>query len=427
MFSLAVLFIDFCILYSRVLFGEMFPSDGLCTILIAAFSLAYLYDINRSEWFGAYANEISLGYVLRIFLLYFDIYGRSIYRLPNSGADSSKFFRSASSLLGYGDKLDMGAFSHVMAVIFKFIGINQLLGQFIIMLTSLLAILVFSRILEYIAISPSKKKIVMMVVNLLPNYAILSAIFLREAPVTLFITLSLFFFIKWLNGASLGFVFISIIFDLVAAYFHSGSVGVLIGYIAVIFLYDRVKGKMRISVRSIGLAGIMLFIISYLYFNYSDVLFAKFGRVDSIEDVANTLDYGGSTYAQYVGDSSSVQNMLIYTIPRIVYFLFSPFPWQWRGLSDVIAFTFSSLFYIYTVVTVIKNMPFYSRYNRNQAIAILIIAFCIVFIFAWGVANTGTAARHRDKMVMIFGTLLALGFNRGEGTSGGIKSSRGFI
>ena len=414
MFSLAVLFIDFCILYSKVLFGEMFPSDGLCTILIAVFSLAYLYDINRSEWFGVYANEISLGYVLRIFLLYFDIYGRSIYQLPNSGADSSRFFRSASYLLGYGDKLDMGVFSHVMAAIFKFIGINQLLGQFIIMLTSLLAILVFSRILEYIAISPSKKKMVMLIINLLPNFAILSVVFLREAPVTLFITLSLLFFIKWLNGASLGFVFISIAFDLAATYFHSGSIGVLIGYIAVIILYDRVEGKMRISVRSIGLAGIMLFIISYLYFNYADVLFTKFGKVDSIEDIANTLDYGGSTYAQYVGDSSSIQNMVIYTIPRIVYFLFSPFPWQWRGLSDVIAFTFSSFFYMYTVITVIKNMRFYSWYNRNQAIAILIIAFCIVFIFAWGVANTGTAARHRDKMVMIFGTLLALSFNRGE-------------
>ena len=89
---------------------------------------------------------------------------------------------------------------------------------------------------------------------------------------------------------------------------------------------------------------------------YADVLFEKFGRVDSIGDVANTLDYGGSSYAQYVGDSSSIQNMLIYTIPRIGYFLFSPFPWQWRGISDIIAFVFSSMFYMYAVYAAIKNM-----------------------------------------------------------------------
>ena len=92
-------------------------------------------------------------------------------------------------------------------------------------------------------------------------------------------------------------------------------------------------------------------------------MFKRLGSVDSIEEAANTLDYGGSTYAQYVGDSSSIQNMLIYTIPRIVYFLFSPLPWQWRGPSDVIAFTFSSLFYMYAVVDVNKNMRVYSRYN----------------------------------------------------------------
>ena len=72
------------------------------------------------------------------------------------------------------------------------------------------------------------------------------------------------------------------------------------------------------------------------------------------------------------------------------------------------------MFYMYAVYAAIKNMHIYSRGNHNQVLAVLIIAFCIVFIFAWGVANTGTAARHRDKMVMIFGTLLTLSFNRGE-------------
>lgn len=414
MFSLTVLFIDFCILYSRVLFGEMFPSNGLCTILIAAFSLVFLYDIYRSESFSLYAQEISLGYALRIFLLYFDIYGRSIYQLPNSGADSGRFYRSAVSLLGYGVKSDMGSFSRVMAAIFKLTGCNQLLGQFIVLLSSLVAILIFSRMLEYILISPSKKRTVMLVVNLLPNFAILSVIFLREAPVAMFITISLYCFLKWFKGASLVNLLWAVLFDVAAMWFHGGSVGVLVGYAVVAFLYDRANARVRISVKSIFFASIMLFAISYLYFNYAEIFFGKFSRVDSIEDVANTLDYGGSSYAQYVGDSSSVPNMLIYTIPRIIYFLFSPFPWQWRGLSDVIAFTFSSLFYIYAVVAVIKNMRFYSQYNRNQVVAILIIAFCIVFIFAWGVVNTGTAARHRDKMVMLFGTLLALSFNRGE-------------
>ncbi len=414
MISVAVLLIDFCILYIRVLFGEMFLSDSLCTVLIAAFSVAFIYNVHSSKRFGIYARELSLGYIWRIFLLYFDIYGQSIYQLPNSGFDSNRFYRSAMSMLGFGEYLDMGSFSQVMAYIFKFTGINKLWGQFIILLCSLIAILFFARILEYVSIESSKKKAVMLIINLLPNFAILSVIFLREAPVTMFITISLFFFIKWFNGASSRNIVFAIVFDVIASYFHGGSIGVLVGYAVVLFLYDRANARVRISVKSMVFATIMVFIISYLYFNYSDVLFGKLSKVDSIEDIANTLDYGGSTYAQYVGDSSSVQNMVIYTIPRIVYFLFSPFPWQWRGLSDIIAFLFSSLFYMYALFAAVKNMHYYGLNNRNQVLAVMIIAFCIVFIFAWGVANTGTAARHRDKMVMLFGVLLALSLDRGE-------------
>ena len=414
MFSLTVLFIDFCILCSRVLFGEMFPSDGLCTVLITVFSVAFIFDIHRSRRFGIYAREISVGYIWRIFLLYFDIYGRSIYQLPNSGADSSGFFKSAKMLLGYGEARDMGSFPHVMAAVFKFTGINQLLGQFVILLCSIIAILVFALILESVSIDLRQKRVVILIINLLPNFAILSVIFLREAPVTMFITISLYFFIRWFNGASLVNILFAVLFDLAASYFHAGSIGVIVGYVIVIFLYDRANTKVRISFRSIIFAGIMLFVLVYLYLNYSDILFGKISGVDSIEEIANTLDYGGSSYAQYVGNSASVQNMIIYTIPRIVYFLFSPFPWQWRGLSDIIAFAFSSMFYMYAVYAAVKNRTFYSRNNHNQVLALLIIVFCIVFIFAWGVSNTGTAARHREKMVMLFAALLALSFNRGE-------------
>ena len=133
--------------------------------------------------------------------------------------------------------------------------------------------------------------------------------------------------------------------------------------------------------------------------------------VDDITDIANTLDYGGSSYARYVGNSSSIRNMVIFTIPRIFYFLFSPFPWQWRGFSDIIAFCFSSMFYYVAARSALVNLRFMSKKDKNKTIAIIIISISIVFIFAWGVSNTGTAARHRDKLVMLFASLYALGMS----------------
>ena len=46
--------------------------------------------------------------------------------------------------------------------------------------------------------------------------------------------------------------------------------------------------------------------------------------------------------------------------------------------------------------------------GTGMVIAFLIIALCTVFVFAWGVSNTGTAVRHRDKMVILYGVLLGL-------------------
>ena len=146
----------------------------------------------------------------------------------------------------------------------------------------------------------------------------------------------------------------------------------------------------------------------YLYTNHKDVLFAKMVKIETIDDIASGVVKGGSSYAAYVGNSSTPLNMLLYTLPRIVFFLFSPFPWHWRGLSDIIAFCFNSVFYMGAVYSAWKYLRSKERENRNLLIALLIVALVTVFVFAWGTSNTGTAVRHRDKMVILYGMIWAL-------------------
>lgn len=55
--------------------------------------------------------------------------------------------------------------------------------------------------------------------------------------------------------------------------------------------------------------------------------------------------------------------------------------------------------------------------NKEKIICLLIIAFICTFIFAWGVSNTGTATRHRDKMVCLYGIIYALTFKEKERNS----------
>ena len=412
MILIIVLLLEFVFMHFSLASGNQFQPDSICLIMIFAFSFVCFFEISRSEKYAMYMRELLSGYLLRVFLLLFDIYGTRIYLLPNSGADSNAFYMSAQMYAGVSiNARKMGSFPYIMGLVFKFIGVNKLYGQFLIFLCSMVAIYFFLSILDLLNIDYYIKKKVLMIVCLLPNFAILSVLFLRESIVTMFITISLYLFLKWLSDKSLIFMILSVVACVGACYFHSGSIGLIVGYIIILFLYSSYKERFTLSALNIIIATLFAAIIGFLFLNYSDILFVKLARVDDISDIANTTNYGGSSYAKYVGNSLSIRNMVIFTIPRVFYFFFSPFPWQWRGLSDIIAFCFSSLFYFAAMRSALGNLRFMSRKNKDMAIAIIIISICIVFVFAWGVSNTGTAARHREKLVILFATLYALGMN----------------
>lgn len=412
MILIVILLLEFVFMHFCLVSGNQFQPDSICLIMISVFSIAYFFEISRSEKCAIYMRELFSGYLLRVFLLLFDIYGRNIYQLPNSGADSSSFFRSAQWYAGVSiNARDLGSYPFVMGSVFKYIGVNQLYGQFLMLLCSVVAIHLYLGLLDLMNIDHRSKKKALLIVCLLPNFAILSVLFLREAIVTMFITCSLYFFMRWFSDKSLFCLLLSFLSCFIACYFHTGSVGLIVGYFIVLFLYSSYKERFTLSVPNIIISAILAVLMGYLFFNYSDILFSKLVSVDEISEIANTSEYGGSSYARYVGDSSSIRNMVIFTFPRIFYFLFSPFPWQWRGLSDLIAFCFSSLFYFFAACSVIGNLRFMNKKSKDKTIAIIIVSISIVFVFAWGVSNTGTAARHRDKLVMLFATLYALGMN----------------
>ena len=241
----------------------------------------------------------------------------------------------------------------------------------ILLLFSILSLILVCSLLQEVEIDNHVRNTVCMLVCLLPNLAILSSIFLRESIVAMFITISFYLFYKWMNGKGNIFFIFSFVSAFYASYFHSGSAAVAIGYIAVVLLYDRGSKTFRFRGKNLG----------------------------------------GSSYAQYVGNSSNPISMILFTPLRIVFFLFSPFPWQWRGLSDIIAFFFSSLFFLYTAWCDIRFLKSGEKKNRTLVIALTIVASCTAFVFAWGVSNTGTACRHRDKMTIIWGLILALTMN----------------
>lgn len=404
MLSTITLFIEFLVLaFMKSSSYEERPA-ALIIVFIALFSFSFLYDVSRSAVLRKYSAPLFCGYLFRLFLLFFDMYGRNIYSLPGSGADSEMFYYNAvqfiNGLNGYS-----GAFITLTGTIMKWVGVSRLFVQFILMLFSMVAIIFAAKTMEYVVADKRTKQAAMFILCLLPNFAILSCIYLRESVIAMLLSISFYCFVRWVNRGREGFFWFAFVFVFAAARFHSGVVGVAMGYIVARLLYDKRKGRFELATRSMISAAFFLFIFAYLYLNYADTLFGKMVNIESVEDIASGVGRGGSSYAQYVGDSSTPLNMVIYTIPRMLYFLFSPFPWQWRGLSDIIAFCFSSLFFLWTAINTVRYLK--NKYPENRAVVmgLSIVALCTLFIFAWGVSNTGTACRHRDKAIVLYGIL----------------------
>ena len=173
-------------------------------------------------------------------------------------------------------------------------------------------------------------------------------------------------------------------------------------------IFDTRNKRIHVTISGFVLSMIVAISISYVFLQYGDLLMSHFTNIKTVGDIANTSQLGGSSYAQYVGNSNTPINMVIFTIPRIIYFLFSPFPWQWRGIADIIAFFFSGLFYLVVITNAINSIKKSGYTNQGLLVGVIVIAFFCTFIFAWGVSNTGTASRHRDKMVCIYAIIMAL-------------------
>lgn len=380
---------------------------GAMLMMIAVFSFVYFWGIGRSRKLRPVVLPLVLGYLMRLFLLLFDLYGRDIYSLPNSGADSEMFYQLGIQYT-FGVASQRGVFVAVVGTLFSRMGDTRIFVQFLLMLCSMVAIHMADAAMRELRVENRRRKYAMYVLCLLPNFGIVSSIFLRESLVTMFISISLVCFVRWLNGRSDLWFLLAFVFSFAAARFHSGSVAVAVSYIVVRLLYNKKRGVFRLTWQSIVPAIFFMLVFVFLFNNYSDTLFGKMTGVDSLEDIANTSTVAGSSYAAYVGNSSTPLNMLLYTPLRLVFFLFAPFPWQWRGLSDIIAFCFSSMFYLLVLVRAVSYLKKREQKNRQAVIALLIVALATALVFAWGVVATGTAIRHRDKMVVLYAIMLGV-------------------
>lgn len=397
------------------LFIDMIPVNGtvvfLPVILVNALCvfgwIALKYREERKVLFALLG-----GFLLRLGLLTWDLYGRSIFKLPNSGLDTESYDSWARQLFRTGQLPRGGVYPRFIAFWYSLFNIQRPIAQYVNILLAMTAIWLVIRTMDDLAIEKGTRLKAVLLMCFLPNFAITNSILLRETLIMFLATCSLAAFVRYIADGNLFLLLVAVLTAIAASAVHSGAMAVLLGETVTLILYDRQMRGMKITPKSIALtaAAVVGFLIMFSLLH--DVLFAKFGNVDSAEDIINTAEKynaGGSAYQAGFRISNPTLNLIINSPIRMFYFIASPLPWNWRGLSDIIAFCFSSSVFLYAHFrSYIEIRRSERSLGRTLIIVVTIIALCAALIFAWGVSNAGTAVRHREKFMTVYILLIAL-------------------
>jgi hypothetical protein len=241
-----------------------------------------------------------------------------------------------------------------------------------------------------------------------PNSMVMSAILLREIFPTCFVAASLYFFVLYFRSGHLRYILLTFLMLGIAAMFHSGVIGLLVGYSFDFLFYQTRTDQYRFTVRTVTAFLIIFSLVAVGMTDYKSVFLRKVDKVEEADDIYQAANRraGGSAYLKGMTISSQ-RDMVLYGPIRMIYFLAAPVPWDGRGVVDIVTFFSDSLFYIGTLCYVLVGRRAFGR-RKTLCIGLLVAIAGTLFIFGIGVSNAGTAIRHRQKLIPVFLVLLAI-------------------
>lgn len=403
--------------------SSMNTLEVVSLVLLFINTAAIFFYISRrfSEYDGVVMFAIIGSLLLKVALLLWDYYATDIFVLPNSHLDSEGFHNGAV-LFANNTSVSVQNYSYLVGYIYRYFGVQRITAQFFNVLLSFAGISLFERTLNILDVGKTSRSRALIFAGLLPNYAIISAILIRECLISFIISIAMYLFARWWKGRGLVYFILAEMVSMLACYYHAGSIAVTIG-IAISLVISR-NGRengirhLNISLKSLIMAIVLFGVFMYMFDALSDTILWRFHGLemnvidDYIADhnIYEAAETSSSTYTAGITKQTGLAGIIINSPIRIVYFLWVPMPWDFRGLSDIIAFLGSSLFYGGVVFRSIYR--FFRRRvaedNKTLMLALLLIALSGAMVFAWGVDSAGSALRHREKFFFVYLLLYAV-------------------
>lgn len=347
--------------------------------------------------------------IIRIILVFVDIY---IMKLPLSGNDTEIFhnqaLKIANKLPHHAPYSPYGTYPEILGVLYYFLGPMRILIQFS---NTILFILSSITVINILNIYNVRKKYIY---NALIIYSFMligiceSSALLRETLLIYLLSLSIYYLVIWMNNGSNKYMYISIIYSILSSNLHTGIITIILVYGFLFIFYDRENIKLVINKKVITKFTIFLLGIIALTIVF-DSTFSYLEGITSLQDLFDKISRSeenvtaGSAYLSNLKINNMIQ-LIMFTPIKLIYFIISPMPWDFRGGLDIITFILDSLMYAVLLIPLIqvRKIKLYIPKNIQSMVFSLYGCFIIVAtMYSWGVSAAGTAIRHRFKIFFI--------------------------
>lgn len=358
--------------------------------------IVIIYTIKSQKRF---TTVLISAFLIRCVVLLVDYY--KVFPIIGSGSDT-EFFYQISVSKALGKPVDyLTNYTVFLTYLFKLIGPQRLFAQFINVLCSYGTIIYIIKAIELAGVKKSRTLLpYVLIASFTPQVIFFSGILLRESLITFFLSISVFYCLKYLQTRRVSYFIFVMCSIFVCTFLHTGMIMGVLGFPIVVMLYDKRRAKLSLSVKRIVSVVLLVFILSVIisttdmFTGYIDSIIKGEDADQAMLDRLNYEINAGSAYLTSLKfDSSS--SIFMFLPLKIFYFLFSPMPWDFRNMLDAITFLFDSSIFIYMFYLVF--------FNKKNAVSssLILVFFLLTMLYALGTTTAGTAIRHRDTILPV--------------------------
>ncbi len=245
------------------------------------------------------------------------------------------------------------------------------------------------------------------ILALFPLLVVYSQNPIRESFVVYFMTLGFMYFVSWYKLKKPHYLVLSIVGFALSTALHMAALMALLA-LAVYHMWVISRSVFSGKAYTIMHTAFALLVTAagLYYLNTTgwglstlggEGAIGEFGVEELIERRGGEERTGRAAYL--VGMSANNPVDVIWQTPvRMVFFLFTPFPWMMNSIWDFVGL-FDALLYLIIFWGIYKSFPLIRQDPAKMALLFMLIG--MVIAFAWGVTNFGTGMRHRAKIVCV--------------------------